>query len=232
MSRIVRSTDIGRALRSRQRGFLLNPFRFGGGGGGGPTELASDSWTQSSGSTQGIAVYGSYEVLEGSLSVLSGTAGVTIGSGAYNTARRTGTTFSASQYSQTVITSNQISLSHYCGPAVRCQSGANTSYHVETAGSNFYVSKCLAGTQSSLAGPVTQTFAAGDVIRLEVTGTGGTVTLKVFRALAASPTSFSQVGTDYTDSSSPITTAGTAGVFGYGNSGTSPVIGAWSAGDL
>lgn len=30
---ISRSTDIRSALRSRQRGFLLNPFRFGGGGG-------------------------------------------------------------------------------------------------------------------------------------------------------------------------------------------------------
>lgn len=31
---IERSTDIKAALRSRQRGFLLNPFRFGSGGGG------------------------------------------------------------------------------------------------------------------------------------------------------------------------------------------------------
>lgn len=30
---ISRSTDIAGALRSRQRGFFLNPFRFGGGGG-------------------------------------------------------------------------------------------------------------------------------------------------------------------------------------------------------
>lgn len=30
---IVRSTNIKQALRHRQRGFLLNPFRFGGGGG-------------------------------------------------------------------------------------------------------------------------------------------------------------------------------------------------------
>lgn len=37
MSRILRSTDIGRALRSRQRGFLLNPFRFAAAGGGGVT---------------------------------------------------------------------------------------------------------------------------------------------------------------------------------------------------
>lgn len=35
---ISRSTDIRSALRSRQRGFLLNPFRFGGGGGGGGGE--------------------------------------------------------------------------------------------------------------------------------------------------------------------------------------------------
>lgn len=32
---ISRDLSIGRALRARQRGFLLNPFRFGGGGGGG-----------------------------------------------------------------------------------------------------------------------------------------------------------------------------------------------------
>lgn len=32
---ISRDTNIRRALRARQRGFLLNPFRFGGGGGGG-----------------------------------------------------------------------------------------------------------------------------------------------------------------------------------------------------
>lgn len=34
---ISRDLSIGRALRARQRGFLLNPFRFGGGGGGGPS---------------------------------------------------------------------------------------------------------------------------------------------------------------------------------------------------
>ena len=32
---IIRSTDIRSALRSRQRGFIMNPFAFGGGGGGG-----------------------------------------------------------------------------------------------------------------------------------------------------------------------------------------------------
>lgn len=36
---IERSTDVRSALRSRQRGLLLNPFRFGGGGGG-PLDLS------------------------------------------------------------------------------------------------------------------------------------------------------------------------------------------------
>lgn len=36
---ISRSTDVRSALRSRQRGFLLNPARFGGGGGGGGSLL-------------------------------------------------------------------------------------------------------------------------------------------------------------------------------------------------
>lgn len=40
---ISRSTDIRGALRSRQRGFLLNPFRFGGGG-----SLAYSPWNAGS----------------------------------------------------------------------------------------------------------------------------------------------------------------------------------------
>ena len=35
---VLRDTNIRRALRDRQRGFLLNPFRFGGGGGGGGSD--------------------------------------------------------------------------------------------------------------------------------------------------------------------------------------------------
>lgn len=111
----------------------------------------TDTWT--TGTTQAITAYGAYAVLEGGFNLASGSPGLEITSGAYNTARRTDETPAADQYSQVVITANQISLATYCGPAVRCQSGANTSYHVETAGSDFYVSKCLAGTQTVLAGP-------------------------------------------------------------------------------
>lgn len=37
MNRVLRSKDIRAALRSKQRGSIINPFWFGGGGGGGPT---------------------------------------------------------------------------------------------------------------------------------------------------------------------------------------------------
>lgn len=39
---IDRSTNVRRALRQRQRGFIINPFRFGGGGGGGGGVTAWD----------------------------------------------------------------------------------------------------------------------------------------------------------------------------------------------
>lgn len=203
-------------------------------GSSGPTELVTDSWLQSSGSLQDIATYGSYSAMEGGMQLASGVSGVQITGGTYNTSRRTNVSPNADQYSQIVITANQISNSVYCGPAVRCQTGANTSYHVETSGGgNYYLSKCVAGSQTTLDGPISATFAAGDVLRLTAEGSGATVSLKVWKAAAASPTSFTQIGTTYSDTASDrITGAGQLGIFGYGNTTGTPVIGTWAAGNL
>lgn len=47
MRRILCSTNIRGALRSRQRGFLLNPFRFlGGGGGGGSASITIEDFKE------------------------------------------------------------------------------------------------------------------------------------------------------------------------------------------
>lgn len=190
----------------------------------------TDSWSQTSGSTQDITVYGPYAVNEGSFTVQSGANALSFGSGGYNTARRTDESPNAAQYSQIVITAAQASLGYYAGPAVRCSSSANTQYHVEANGSNFYLSKCVAGSQSSLASAVSASFAAGDVLRLEVEEVSGTTTLRVYKALAASPSSFTLLGT-YTDTAGDrITAAGQLGVFGYGNG--SNIIGTWSGGNL
>lgn len=198
---------------------------------GGHAATHTDTWNQNTGSDQSIAVYGSYTLMEGTIVIPTSNVGrIQPTSGAYNTARRNDASPTANQYSQVVISAAQIASNIYSGPMVRGQTGAVNSYHVETNGSNYYLSKCLSGSTTSFPGmPVSESFAAGDVLRLEVTGTGGTVTLKVYRALAATPTTFVQLDIDYTDSSSPITTAGQYGVFAYGSGAGG---GAWEGGDL
>ena len=193
----------------------------------------SDSFNQNTGSTQGITTYSAnFSVLEGGMEVKCGNVGYFGGTtGTYNTTLNNSETFNADQYAQNKFTSVQISGGWYGGPAVRCQSGANSSYHVDANGSVYYLSKCLAGTQSTLAGPITFSAVAGDIIKITAEANGGNVDLKVWKALAASPTSFSQVGSTYTDSSSPITTAGYAGFFIYGSSsGDGP--GEWTADNI
>lgn len=179
---------------------------------------ASDGFSQSSGSTQALATYSaSWTVAEGSFNVPSGANAVAAGTLFYCSAYWNADTFSADQFSQVVITAALLSDGiSYGGPAVRHQSGAVTLYHAHTNGSSVYVGKSVAGTKSDLAGPISQTFAAGDVFKMEVSGTGATVTLKLYRAPAATPTVFTQFGGDITDSAGDrITAAGAAGFFTY-----------------
>lgn len=191
---------------------------------------AFDDFSQTSGSTQSLANYSSrWAVLEGGFEVRSGVGRVEGTTASYNTARWTAGTFNADQYS--IATVEYAAGVIFCGPAVRCQSGANTSYHCETDGEGtVYVSKCLAGSQSTLA-TRSQNFDSGDRLKLEVSGVGATVTLRVYRATAAAPNSFTQLGADITDSSSPITTAGSPGIFAYTNSSLAG-ISAWEGGNL
>lgn len=185
--------------------------------------------TFTTGSDQALTSYSAaWTVLEGSPNVAA-PAGLDAGGGGYSTARRNDETFNADQYAQLVLVP---SGGTYPGPAVRCQSGANTSYHCETDGSGtVYLSKCVAGSQSTLTS-FSQSASTGDVLRLEVTGVGATVTLEVLFAVAASPTSFSTVGTYNDTAGDRITTAGQAGVFVYGSQTFNPQSGAWTAGNL
>lgn len=181
---------------------------------------ATDSFAQSTGSPVALTTYsGNWTILEGGILVQSGT-GIFYGTaGDHNTARWNADVFAADQYAQVRFTASMISAGVYAGPAVRCQSGANTSYHLDCNGSNYYLSKCVAGSDSSLVSAESMSLAAGDVVRLEVTTVGADVVLKVFRALNATPTTFVQFGTDYTDTAaaSPILTAGYGGIFTYSN---------------
>lgn len=192
----------------------------------------SDNWNQNTGSDQSIETYGPYTLMEGTIVVPNGNVGRYSQTGStYNTARRNDASPTANQYSQVVMSQAQMDNDQYCGPMVRGQTGSNSSYHVETDGNGtVYLSESLAGVPNTLT-TFSQAFSAGDVLRLEVTGTSSPVTLRVYRAAAASPTTFVQLGTDYNDSSSPLTTAGQYGIFGYGNAAGNGG-GAWEAGDL
>jgi hypothetical protein len=55
---ILRSTDVRGALKSRQRGFLLDPYRFGGVGGGGVLDgYTTDLWSATSYSSKMVSAY-------------------------------------------------------------------------------------------------------------------------------------------------------------------------------
>jgi hypothetical protein len=196
---------------------------------------ATDGFSQTSGSTQALATYSaSWTIVEGSFNVPSGANAAAAGSVNYNTARWNADTFDADQYSQSVITSTLLADGTFGGAAVRCQSAAVTLYHAHTNGSDVYVDKSVAGTKSGLAGPLSQSFSAGDVIRLEVSGVGATVTLRVYRAAAATPTVFTQIGSDITDTAGDrITAAGSAGIFCYdfNNAGNCRITN-WQGGNL
>lgn len=67
------------------------------------------------------------------------------------------------------------------GPTVRHQSGADTCYYLDATGTNAVdVFRRVAGVDSATLGTRTVAHANGDTLGLEVSGTGATVTLKVY----------------------------------------------------
>ncbi len=94
------------------------------------------------------------------------------------------------------------------GVAVRTN-GANTMYYLNAYGSNNIDVYRRVGGADTLVGSRNQTHAANDIFALEVSGTGATVTLKVYR-------NGTQVSTNLSDSSgSRITASGQTGVIAW-----------------
>jgi hypothetical protein len=190
---------------------------------------ASDTFLQTSGGTQALTTYSaSWSLVQGTFNVGDNTGYVAGGSGGVtNIARWNADAFNANHRSDVVFSSANISNGIYIGPAVRCQSGAATAYHFDSNGSDNYLVRTVAGSDTILSQPA-GSFADGDVCRLKVSGTGATVTLTVEKALAASPTSFSTFATFDDTDAARITTAGYAGVFIYGDTAGGGIV-LWSA---
>lgn len=209
MGRIVQSTDIGRAMRSRQRGFFLNPFRFGGGGGGGP--IASDSFT----GTNGDSLSANWTVVQGAWQIQSNAATPNTG-GASAAATWNANTFNNDQYAQCTNLAATGS-GNFAGVSVRGSTAAFTMTSIVWDNTDAYVSTWVAGSQTVVAGPIAAP-TVGQVVRIEAEGTA----LRIYYDGVLGSRSYTPAN---------MQSSGRPGIDGYNNSNTVR-IDDWSAGNL
>lgn len=139
-----------------------------------------------------------------------------------NQLRTPGTAFPANPYyivttttAHAALTECRVTITYKAGasfdggPLARRQSGADTYYYADfTAPTTVQVYRRVAGVDTAVGAAITlgSSIAANDTLGLDVSGTGATVTLKVFRNGV-------QQSTDRADSSaSRIVTAGQTGI--------------------
>lgn len=201
-----------------------------GGGGGGVT--AFDEFDNTTAGELGLAAFNaSWTVMQGGFSV-------NVSDVCYSTAsstclaRYSGETWASSHSSQAVMTGGNASL--YEGVAVGCQTGASSAYYfiVNNGGYN-ELGRTNAGSDTVLdSTTVTQVWATGDVMKVEISYPDGSTTrITIKRAAAASPTSFSTLLT-YDDTSGSRLTGGQPGLSGYGNANGVAGFTRWDGADL
>lgn len=190
--------------------------------------MASGHDAFDSASTQALTAYSSAWTITtpggtaGSFNVNgSGELVPTATSGGDFAAFRNDLTVGADQFAAMRLTA--LAANHWIGPACRVASGV-TFYQFYADSSTWYVGRNNGGVWTSL-GSGSRTNAVGDVLRLEVSGTGATVTLRIY-------INGTQLGSDILDTAAGrITAAGAVGVVAYGTAGTTRGDG-WVGGDL
>lgn len=118
------------------------------------------------------------------------------------------------------------------GVSVRWAAAATTGYRAivsSAATLNVTLHRIIAGAGTKV-GQVTQAFAAGDRLRISVTGQNTSTVVLVERAAAASPTVFSTLIT-YTDNSGSAINSGFPGL-AYSSTLTAASVDNWEGGDL
>lgn len=185
----------------------------------------SDTFLQSSGGVQAINVYnagwsnaiGGFQVPNATGDVRSTTAGE-------NLARWGTDAPNADHYTEITTATGWAATGVYVGTAVRVQSGAATGYYVYGNGSAWELIRMVAGTATIIASG-SWTATDGQVIRLEVTGVGATVTL-VAKKAGTTVTTFNDT------TGSRITTAGLGGIAGYDSGASAPSIASFTVDNL
>jgi hypothetical protein len=127
-------------------------------------------------------------------------------------------TFANDQYSE--ITVKGVLAFQGIGPLVRANGAANNFYCAYSNSGTTAIRKITSGSSSQLA-TTSATLAAGDVLRIEVTGSSPAALVVKINGTSV---------LTYDDSSSPFT-SGEAGMSGYGES-FSQGIDAWAGGDI
>lgn len=131
----------------------------------------------------------------------------------------------ADQYAQVAVTVTANGSGSGFGPMVR-HIGTSTRTWIRAVVDNLgviYVKKCTAGTTADIGTRNAGSWSAGDVLRMEISGTSPNIVIKVFKNGV-------QVGTDFTG-----VTAADSGVPGFAYSSTLPTndsIDDWEGGDL
>jgi hypothetical protein len=136
----------------------------------------------------------------------------------------TATTFANDQYAEAII-SGKAALNYFSVLGRGAGSAATRNvYQCTLGGSNeYYISKLLLGVTQAGEVAGTTSFADGDVLRLEVSGTT-TVTVTLKKNGVTIDT--------LTDSSSPIASGYTGLEFFWGTAGTRPTFDNFDTGDL
>lgn len=183
---------------------------------------ATDLFTESGGSTVALTTYsanwtvstGNFMVDNAADNVYPNSSGAEIGA-FWNV-----DTFNADQFSQVILSSLTAGVA--LGPCVRAATGG-TYYGVYMEGSTYYLFRMNSGTWTQLA-TGTESWTDGDPLRLDVSGTGATVSLVMKH-------NGTQFGSTYNDNSGSRLLSGSAGICGYGDSST-PRLDNWQGGNL
>jgi hypothetical protein len=195
---------------------------------------ATDSFNQNTGSGQAIATYsanwaatlGGFTIPTGNISQYRSNT-----SSQDNLARWTGTLPSGDQEAIVTVTASWVTNHYIAGPAIGLSSIAADGYAFACDNGSYFAGKWTAGAEVDI-GSGSLTVAAGDRLKISKTVVSTTVTIKIWKALAASPTVFTQVGGNLTDASSAYT-AGTYGIYGYSDAASSGYgAGPWDGNDL
>lgn len=139
--------------------------------------------------------------------------------------------FNADQYSQGAGKATDTVDPPWIGVAVRCATGAFTGYTLQifrdgSGTVEYSLDRVNAGVFANLAGAGSLAWSSGDILRLEATGAGATVSLKMYKNGV-------QFGSTVSDSSASRITSGSAGIAGFSNTASlATSLDNWEGGNI